>query len=137
MGVAIGTNSRYQCFHPAAEMARTDEGIFAELTKNGAVIGAHDLLIAASALAHGYPVLLRLIETDLVFFGTAPYPATRSCSATLAKSANCANDSVSPRAVADTPTFAICSGDTKSFNALRRVLRRCMNARLTIVANNG
>lgn len=38
-------------------MARTHAHIWAQLMRTGQAIGAHDLLIAATALAHGYPVV--------------------------------------------------------------------------------
>jgi len=39
------------------EIARVHSRVFATLTKRGKMIGAHDLLIAATALAHGHAVL--------------------------------------------------------------------------------
>lgn len=49
--------SRIPALPFTVETARTHAEIFAELTKNGAAVGAHDLLIAATALTYGYPVL--------------------------------------------------------------------------------
>lgn len=39
------------------EVARIHAGLFATLTKQGQMIGAHDLIIAATALFHGCAVL--------------------------------------------------------------------------------
>lgn len=39
------------------ECARIHADIYASLLRRGEVIGAHDLLIAAIAITHGYPVL--------------------------------------------------------------------------------
>ena len=38
-------------------VARIHAGIWAQLSAAGQIIGAHDLIIAATALAHGYSVL--------------------------------------------------------------------------------
>jgi predicted nucleic acid-binding protein len=38
-------------------VARIHAGLYASLYKNGKVIGAHDLLIAATALTYGYSIL--------------------------------------------------------------------------------
>lgn len=40
-----------------AEVARTHATVFAALAREGRLIGAHDLIIAATALAHGHAVL--------------------------------------------------------------------------------
>ena len=39
------------------EVARIHAELFATLAKQGQMIGAHDLIIAATALTHGFPVL--------------------------------------------------------------------------------
>ncbi|MDM8558131.1 type II toxin-antitoxin system VapC family toxin [Candidatus Parabeggiatoa sp. HSG14] len=39
------------------EVARLHAELFATLAKQGQMIGAHDLIIAATALTHGFPVL--------------------------------------------------------------------------------
>ncbi len=39
------------------EVARIHAEVFASLAKKGQLIGAHDLIIAATALYHGFPVL--------------------------------------------------------------------------------
>jgi predicted nucleic acid-binding protein len=39
------------------EVARTHAGLFADLLNQGRMIGAHDLLIGATALCHGHAVL--------------------------------------------------------------------------------
>lgn len=39
------------------EVARIHAEVFATLAKKGQLIGAHDLIIAATALYHGFPVL--------------------------------------------------------------------------------
>ncbi|MCP4294024.1 MAG: type II toxin-antitoxin system VapC family toxin [Proteobacteria bacterium] len=44
------------------EVARVHAGLFASLTKQGQMIGAHDLIIAATALSHGCAVLTNNIE---------------------------------------------------------------------------
>lgn len=41
------------------EVARTHSRVWADLQKRGAIIGAHDLVIAATALAHDMTVLTR------------------------------------------------------------------------------
>ena len=40
-----------------ATVAQAHAALWAELAERGALIGAHDMLIAATALAHGYAVL--------------------------------------------------------------------------------
>lgn len=40
-----------------AEVARVHAGLFAALSQQGQMIGAHDLIIAATALSHGCAVL--------------------------------------------------------------------------------
>jgi predicted nucleic acid-binding protein len=40
-----------------AEAARTHAAVFAALARDGRLIGAHDLIIATTALAHGHAVL--------------------------------------------------------------------------------
>lgn len=44
------------------EVARVHAGLFASLTKQGQMIGAHDLIIAATALFHGCAVLTDNID---------------------------------------------------------------------------
>lgn len=50
------------------EVARTHAEILASLRGRGQVIGAHDLIIAATALAAGHA----LLTTDIVEFGRVP-----------------------------------------------------------------
>lgn len=44
------------------ETARVHSEVYATLSKSGKIIGSHDLLIAATALAHGYAVLTENAE---------------------------------------------------------------------------
>jgi predicted nucleic acid-binding protein len=48
-----GTNSRFQC----AASARIHAELYASLRQKGELIGAHDLVIEAIALQHGFAVL--------------------------------------------------------------------------------
>ncbi len=50
--------SRIPAISFTSEVERVHAEIFSELSKQGNMIGAHDLLIAATALAHGYPVMM-------------------------------------------------------------------------------
>jgi predicted nucleic acid-binding protein len=50
------------------ETARVHAGLFATLSQQGQMIGAHDLIIAATALSHGCAV----ITTDTAKFGRVP-----------------------------------------------------------------
>lgn len=49
--------SRIPAISFTADVARVHAEIFAELARQGKPIGAHDLLIAATGLALGYPVM--------------------------------------------------------------------------------
>lgn len=49
--------ARFPVLPVTTEVARTHAGLFAELLNRGQMIGAHDLLIGATALCHGHAVL--------------------------------------------------------------------------------
>ena len=49
-------------------VARVHAGMWAQLTAAGHMIGAHDLLIAATAMAHGYSILTENVRK----FGRVP-----------------------------------------------------------------
>ncbi len=44
------------------EVARVHASLFATLASRGQLVGAHDLIIAATALSHGFPILTQDIE---------------------------------------------------------------------------